>query len=140
MKRTLFLLFFTGFLMLSAYIVYPFALRSVFLVKGTVEITSEMAARAAKPNTMLFLVARNENGVPVAIKKIINPVFPLNFQITPSNLIMPDILTKKIYLEAFVNSHGKLGVFTGDDITGSVKNPIFVFKKNAYILINAPAK
>jgi len=140
MKRTLFLLFFTGFLLLSAYIVYPFALRSVFLVKGTVEISSDLAARAARPNTMLFLVAKNENGVPVAIKKIINPVFPMNFQMTPSNLIMPDILTKKIYLEAFVNSHGKLGVLANDDVTGAVKTPIFIFNKNAHILINAPAK
>ena len=134
------MLFFLGFFFLSAYFIYPFALRAVFLVRGTAEITTEFAERAAKPNTMLFLVAKNEGGVPVAVKKIINPVFPLDFQMTPLNLIMPDILTKKIYLEAFINSHGKLGVFKNGDFTGSIKSPLFIFSKNNRILIDTPAK
>ncbi|HBB65737.1 MAG: hypothetical protein A2X28_05945 [Elusimicrobia bacterium GWA2_56_46] len=140
MKKTLFLLFFLGFFVLSAYLLYPLALRTFFLVKGTAEITSELADRAARPNTMLFLVARNEGGVPVAVKKIINPVFPVNFQMTPSNLILPDVLTKKIYLEAFVNNHGKLGVFRHGDLMGSLKSPLFVFGKKAVITIDTPAK
>ena len=140
MKRTLFLLFFLGFLGLAAYFIYPSALRAIFLVRGTAEITSELAERAAKPNTMLFLVAKNEGGVPVAVKKIINPIFPLNFQMTPSDLIMPDILTKKIYLEAYINSHGKLGVFVPGDFKGSIISPLFIFSKKNRILIDTPAK
>jgi len=139
MKKTLFLLFFLGFFVLSAYLLYPFALRAFFLIKGTAEITSDLAERAARPNTMLFLVARNEGGVPVAVKKIINPVFPLEFQITPSDLILPDVLTKKVYLEAFVNNHGELGVFRNGDLKGSVKSPLFVFGRKTIITIDTPA-
>ena len=140
MKRTLLLFFFLGLLFLATYFAYPFALRAVFLVRGTAEISSELAERAAKPNTMLFLVAKNDGGVPVAVKKIINPVFPLDFQITPSDLIMPDILTKKIYLEAFINSHGELGIFKNGDSKGSIKSPLFIFSKNNRIIIDTPAK
>jgi hypothetical protein len=138
-KRTL-LLFFLAFILLSAYLIYPFALRAFFLVGGTAEITSELAERAAKPNTMLFLVAKNDGGVPVAVKKIINPVFPLDFQMTPSDLILPDVLTKKIYLEAFLNNHGKLGIFKINDFKGAIKSPLYIFSKNNHILIDTPAK
>ncbi len=140
MKKLLLLLFILAGLLTSAYFIYPFALRSVFLIRGTAEITFELAEKAAKPNTMFFLVARNEGGVPVAVKKIINPVFPLDFQMIPSDLIMPDILTKKVYLEAFINSHGKLGIFKNGDLKGSIKSPLFIFSKNNRIIIDTPAK
>jgi hypothetical protein len=140
MKKTLSLFLFFGSLVLAAYFIYPFALRVIFLVKGTAQITSEFAERAARPNTMLFLVARNEGGVPVAVKKILNPVFPVDFQMTPSDLILPDVLTKKVYLEAFINSHGELGVFKNGDYKGSVKTPLFIFSKHNNILIDTAAK
>ncbi|MEI7481306.1 MAG: hypothetical protein WCK75_03040 [Elusimicrobiota bacterium] len=140
MKKIFLLLFFLVFILLSAYFIYPFALRSAFLIRGTAEVTFELAERATKPNTMFFLVAKNEGGVPVAVKKIINPVFPLDFQMTPSDLIMPDILTKKIYLEAFINSHGELGVFKNGDFKGSIKSPLLIFSKNNHIVIDTPTK
>ncbi|MFA6433523.1 MAG: hypothetical protein WCW52_02385 [Elusimicrobiales bacterium] len=142
MKKTLFA--FLGILALSAYFIYPFALRALFHIRGTVGIDSALAQRAARPNTMLFLVARNEGGIPVAVKKLINPVFPLDFQLVPSDLIMPDVVTKKIYLEAFLNSHGELGVFKTGDLKGSIKRPLFIFSKNNSITIDtdggAPAR
>lgn len=140
MKKPLFLLFLLGFPAVAGYFIYPFALRAVFLVKGTAQITSDLAERAARPNTMLFLVARNENGVPVAVKKVINPVFPMDFQMTPSDLIMPDILTKTVYLEAFLNSHGELGVLKSGDLTGSVRKPMFIFTKKQVLVIDTKAK
>ncbi len=140
MKKPLLLLFLLGLPVISWYFIYPFALRALFLLQGTAQITSDLAERAAKPNTMLFLVAKNEDGMTVAVQKIINPVFPLDFQMTPSNLIMPDILTKKVYLEAFLNNHGQLGVLKNGDLTGSVKKPIFIFTKHHILVIDTPAK
>ena len=139
-KRHLLILFSGSAALMAAYFFYPFALRAIFLVTGTAQITSDFAERAARPNTMLFLVARNEGGVPVAVKKILNPVFPVDFQMTPSDLILPDVLTRKIYLEAFINSHGELGVFKNGDYMGSVNTPLFIFSKRNTILIDTPAK
>lgn len=140
MKKILFLLFFTGFMLVSAYLLYPFALRAVFSVSGTAEITPGFADRARKPNTMLFLVAKNDGGVPVAVHKLINPVFPQRFQISPADLVLPDVLTKNLYLEAFLNNHGELGVFRSGDMKGSAKAPFFIFSKKVHILIDTPAK
>lgn len=140
MKKILLLLFLAGFAAVSAYLIYPFALKSAFSVSGTAGITPELADRAKKANTMLFLVAKNDGGVPVAVKKIINPVFPQRFQMSPSDLVLPDVLTKELYLEAFLNSHGELGVFRSGDLKGLAKEPFFIYSKKVRILIDTPAK
>jgi len=59
---------------------------------------------------------------------------------TPSDLIMPDILTKTVYLEAFLNNHGQLGVLKSGDLSGSVRKPMFIFTKNQVLVIDTQAK
>ena len=140
MKKSFFLLLLLGIPIIAGYFAYPFALRAFFLLNGTVAITPDLAGRATKPNSMLFLVAKNEGGVPVAVKKIINPILPLDFQITSSDLILPDILTKKVYLEAYLNNHGRLGTLKSGDLTGSLKQPMFIFTKHRTLVINTIAK
>ena len=111
---------------------YPATLRYYFRVGGTITLSG--AARPELPaNSMLFVIAKNDSGVPVAIKKIINPAFPLAFEITPANLIMPDLLTRRVYLEAFVNSHGLLGVFRKGDLKGESGDLVTVFRKDLLI-------
>ena len=108
---------------------YPAYLRYFFKIRGT--ITLGGAAEQALPaNSMLFVIAKNESRVPVAVKKIINPVFPLNFEITRANLIMPDLVTRRVYLEAFVNTHGLLGVFRKGDLKGECADPVTAARKD----------
>lgn len=140
MKKTLLLLFLAGFAVFSARLIYPFALKSAFSVSGTAGIAPALADRARRANTMLFLVAKNEGGVPVAVKKMINPAFPQRFQMGPSDLVLPDVLTKKLYLEAFLNSHGELGAFRSGDLKGLAKEPFFIYSKNVRILVDTPTK
>ena len=119
---------------------YPYFIRQAFSLRGQVEITAGLAEAASRPNTMLFLVARNKTGVPVAIKKIINPVFPLDFRITSENLMLPELLTKSLFLEAFLNNHGELGVFRPGDIKGEIKSPVLFREKGINLILNTVAK
>lgn len=139
MKKRFIIAFILSCIGLLTYLIYPFLIQAFFNLSGSAEIPAELTERATKYNTMLFLVAKNDRGVPVAVKKIINPVFPLNFQMTQSDLILPDILTRKIFLEAFLNNHGELGVFKAGDIKGSVKPPLFIFSKKIRLIIDTPA-
>ena len=100
---------------------YPAALKYFFRVSGTVGIQGGLLNAMPGPNSMLFLVALNDGGVPVAVKKVINPVFPLKFEMTPANLIMPDLLTRKLYLSALMNTHGQLNAPRKGDLRGEVK-------------------
>jgi hypothetical protein len=97
---------------------YQASLKYFFRISGTVTCSGTLPGGRPGANSMLFVVARNERGVPVAVSKIINPVFPAEFELTSSSLIMPDLLTRKVYLEALLNTHGKLGDFRKGDLRG----------------------
>ncbi len=119
---------------------YPAALKYFFRVSGTVAINDGLLTSMPGQNSMLFLVAQNEGGVPVAVKKIINPVFPLKFEMTPSNLIMPDLLTRKLYLSAAMNTHGQLKSTRRGDLKGEVRAQIGFRQKGIAFALDSVVK
>ncbi len=119
---------------------YPAALKYFFRLSGTVNMSESLLPALPGPNSMLFVVAVNEDNVPVAYKKIINPVFPTPFEMTSSNLIMPDLLTGKIYLEARLNTHGELAVVRRGDLKGSFRERVNIRQKDLEITLTEQAK
>ena len=119
---------------------YPAALKYFFRISGVVEISETLRPAMPGPNSTLFLVALNEGGVPVAVKKVINPVFPVKFEMTPSNLIMPDLLTRKLYLNALMNTHGQLNSPRKGDLKGEVKARIGFRDKGVVFAIDSAVK
>lgn len=118
---------------------YQASLRYFFRVSGTVALRPG-AVPPLPANTMLFVVASNESGVPVAVKKVINPVFPMRFEISKSNLIMPDLLTRRVTVEAFLNRHGRLGIVEKGDLKGGSGAPVAVRAKKVDILLSGPGR
>jgi len=119
---------------------YPYALKYFFRVSGTVSVAQGLLPSLPGANSMLFVVARNEGGVPVAVKKIISPVFPAKFEMTSSNLIMPDLLTRRIYLDALVNTHGQLGVLRRGDLKGARQDRVNFVSKGLEITLDTAQK
>ncbi len=119
---------------------YPYALKYFFRISGTVSVAQELLPNLPGANSMLFIVARNESGVPVAVKKIISPVFPAKFEMTTSNLIMPDLLTRMVYLDALVNTHGQLGVLRRGDLKGTRQDRVRFISKNIEITLDSAQK
>ncbi|MHB0995793.1 MAG: c-type cytochrome biogenesis protein CcmI/CycH [Elusimicrobiales bacterium] len=119
---------------------YPIALRSLFRISGTVSVAGPLLPSLPGPNSMLFVVAVNEGGVPVAVKKIINPVFPAEFEMTSSSLIMPDLLTRKVYLEAVLNTHGQLGAPRRGGLKGSFRERVSIRQKDLDLTLDSPEK
>ncbi|MCG2725066.1 MAG: hypothetical protein L6420_02205 [Elusimicrobia bacterium] len=133
MKKILFAIIFACISYISADFLYPHVLKKIFSVSGTVRITEKYNK---KPNAMLFIVLKNKGNIPVAIKKIINPSFPMKFSLNSDDLIMPDLLSKKLYLEAYLNNHGILGKSKTGDMLGKIENPIFINSKKNEIALN----
>lgn len=119
---------------------YQASLKYFFRVSGTVTASDALPGGRSGANSMLFVVARNERGVPVAVSKIINPVFPAEFELTSSSLIMPDLLTRKVYLEALLNTHGKLGDFRKGDLRGERREGANFISKDLEISLAPPKK
>lgn len=119
---------------------YQAALKYFFRISGTVTAAEALPEGRAGANSMLFVVARNERGVPVAVSKIINPVFPAEFKLTPANLIMPDLLTRGVYLEALLNTHGQLGVSRKGDLRGERREQAGFISKGLQINLSRTEK
>jgi len=57
-----------------------------FLISGRVEVADRLLKTATAANVSCSVVAKNEADVPIAIKRIINPSFPLEFSIDKNDL------------------------------------------------------
>ena len=89
-----------------------------FVLSGRVEVVNRLLKNAQENNVACSIIAKNEADVPIAIKRVINPTFPLDFEVTKEDLLI-DSYDGKIKMEVQINSHGSLGVLKSGDIFGS---------------------
>jgi hypothetical protein len=91
-----------------------------FTLSGTVDISPRLRERAPKTNAMLFVVAENEGGVPVAVRRIVNPEFPAAFKMSSEDLLVPAVRSRerlKVHVE--MNTHGDMGRPQSGDLEGN---------------------
>ena len=95
-----------------------------FRLSGVVEISPELAARAPKTNSVLFVIAQNAGGVPVAVHRIVNPEFPASFKMTAKDLLVPGIRRNEhLTVVARLNAHGILSAPKPGDLEGRSPEP-----------------
>ncbi|MDX6769494.1 MAG: hypothetical protein SF051_08175 [Elusimicrobiota bacterium] len=96
-----------------------------FKLGGEVDIAPALSARAPRTNAVLFVVARNEGGVPLAVHRIVNPVFPAPFSMGPQDLLVPGIRRQEpLRVSVEMNTHGNLGQPKPGDLAGSLSSPV----------------
>jgi hypothetical protein len=86
-----------------------------FNLAGKVEVSPRLLKAAQANNVSCSIVIKNEADVPVAIKRIINPQFPLDFSMDKDDLLIEGY-QGNLKAEVQINSHGKLGVLQSGDI------------------------
>lgn len=89
-----------------------------FNISGTVDVPARLLSAAEAANNSCAIIVKNEADVPVAIKRVVNPKFPLQFNLGEDNLLVPDV-QGNLKLEVQINNHGKLGVLQEGDIFGA---------------------
>ena len=95
-----------------------------FRLAGTVEILPALETRVPKTNSVLFVIAQNAGGVPVAVHRIVNPEFPAAFSMTPQDLLVPGIRrNERLTIVARLNAHGNLGAPKPGDLEGRSEAP-----------------
>lgn len=96
-----------------------------FKLSGEVGIAPALASRAARQNSVLFVVARNDGGVPLAVHRIVNPEFPARFDMGPQDLLVPGIRRQEsLHLSVELNSHGNLGQPRSGDLAGRLEQTV----------------
>ncbi|MDD5302830.1 MAG: hypothetical protein PHS14_06930 [Elusimicrobia bacterium] len=95
-----------------------------FRLSGVVEISPLLEARAPKTNSVLFVIAQNDGGVPVAVHRIVNPDFPASFKMSPQDLLVPGIRRNEhLTIVARLNAHGILSAPKPGDLEGRSPQP-----------------
>lgn len=104
-----------------------------FHITGTVSVPERLVKMAQADNNSCAIIVKNEADVPVAIKRVVNPKFPLEFQMGEEDLLASS-LEGALKLEVQINNHGKLGVLKEGDIFGSTESAIKPNAKNVKVL------
>ena len=94
-----------------------------FYITGTVEVPQRLTKVAQADNNSCAIIVKNAADVPVAIKRVVNPKFPLAFELTEEDLLATPV-EGDLKLEVQINSHGKLGVIKEGDIFGAASNAV----------------
>lgn len=116
-----FVFFFTiTALAIGGYVIANHKKEEPFIISGRVEVADRLLKSATADNISCSVVAKNEADIPVAIKRIINPSFPLEFSIDKNDLLI-DSYPGNIKLEVQINNHGNLGVLKAGDIFGEAE-------------------
>lgn len=105
-----------------------------FNISGTVQVPQRLLKMAQTDNNSCSIIVKNEADVPVAIKRVVNPKFPLEFRLGEENLLVPDI-EGNLKLEVQINNHGNLGVLKEGDVFGATEGLLKPNSKN--ILVQA---
>lgn len=96
-----------------------------FHLAGTATLEAALEHRASRANTVLFVIAKNQGGVPIALRRYINPSFPLDFELGDEDLLLPgEPWGGLLRIEGHLNRHGDVGVAQTGDILGTAPRAV----------------
>jgi len=111
--------------------------RREFRLSGTVTVASILQHRLPQGNCVLFIVAKNQGDVPVAVQRIVNPQFPVKFSLGPDDLIIPDPpADTPLRIQVQMNSHGAVGTAKRGDLEGTHPNMAYPGDRRIHIVID----
>ena len=103
-----------------------------FNISGTVTVPERLVALAQADNNACAIIVKNAVDMPVAIKRIVDPKFPLEFAMGEEDLLTEHI-DGELKLEVQINNHGQLGFIKQGDIFGASEEPIKPTSKNVVV-------
>ncbi|HVA67197.1 MAG TPA: hypothetical protein VNK24_09795 [Elusimicrobiota bacterium] len=108
-----------------------------FSLAGTVTVSNPLRERAARSNSVLFVIARNQGGVPVAVRRVVNPVFPVFYELGRADLLLPGAPPQGPFsIEVEENSRGDVGKPRRGDLEGLRADPVPDGSRQADVVVN----
>ncbi len=108
-----------------------------FRISGTITIAPGLRAKAPQENAVLFIIAKSKGGVPIAVRRIVNPEFPVSFSLTAEDLLLPAAHPEPPFLlQVQMNSRGDVGAPVRGDLEGTLADPVYPGKRDVHILID----
>lgn len=108
-----------------------------FRLAGTVTIASSLQHQLALGNSVMFIIAKNQGDVPLAVHRIVNPRFPVAFSMNDDDLIVPEIpRDTPLRVQVQMNSHGAVGTPLRGDLEGTHPNLVYPGDRRIHIVID----
>lgn len=80
-----------------------------FLISIPLEVSvSFPSGEYFSPNNVLLIAVKNEKKVPIGLKRIINPVYPLETKISRQDIFMPGLVSSELEIYAEMNKSGEI--------------------------------
>jgi hypothetical protein len=94
-------------------------------IRGRIEISEELSGRLPT-GAVLFVIARpGEAGPPMAVKRIVSPRFPLDFEIGPGDRMTETIpFVGSLQLTAWVDADGNATTHEPGDLRGRIPEAV----------------
>ena len=108
-----------------------------FRLGGTVTLASSLQSRLPKQNAVMFIIAKNLGGVPLAVKRVVNPQFPVSYTLSAEDLVVPGTNPKEpLRLEVEINTHGDVGSPHRGDLVGAYPEPVAPGDRRVYVVVD----
>ena len=108
-----------------------------FRISGTITVAAPLQGKAPRNNSVLFIVAKNMGGVPVAVRRIVNPQFPVSFTLAEEDLLVPGSRPKDpLLLQVQMNTHGNVGMPVRGDLEGNHPDPVHSGERGVHVVID----
>jgi cytochrome c-type biogenesis protein CcmH len=106
-------------------------------IAGTVILADSLRGDAPAGGA-LFVIARRGGGPPLAVKKIVDPTFPVPFALGPDDVMVQGTqFAGEVTLVARLKRDGRAGAATRGDLEGAAPGPIAVGTTGARITLEA---
>ena len=109
-------------------------------IRGVVRVAPTLEEKA-KGKAAIFIIARGKQpGPPLAVMRILNPRFPLEFSMSERNVMLQGVaFAGEVSLIAKLDGDGKVGTEAGD-IFGGARGPVQVGAHDVEIILSQEAK
>ncbi|MDP2600550.1 MAG: hypothetical protein Q8P84_07465 [Deltaproteobacteria bacterium] len=94
-------------------------------LSGTIEISPKLAKKIPQ-GAILFVMAKPQlEGPPLAVKRLPVSAFPISFEITGADVMMPNVpLAGEFFIVVRVDKDGMAGPAQKGDMEGKTKKPV----------------
>jgi cytochrome c-type biogenesis protein CcmH len=108
------------------------------VIAGTVTLAPALRAQVPQGGA-LFIIARRGEGPPIAVKRILNPSFPLTFSLGPEDQMLGGTSFEgEVTLLARLKRDGKVGPPAPGDLEGRIGAPVKVGQRGVEIVLDRP--
>ncbi len=105
-------------------------------IAGQVSVSPELAGRIGAAH-ILFIIARRGPGLPFAVRRIVDPRFPLHYRLGPEDAMMAGApFTGEVTVVARLSVAGGAGPAQPGDMEGEHPGKVTVGVQDADIVIN----